>query len=492
MQDSRDKHDLIRQMDLVYQRAKLTIIAAHGTDAGAGLPGVREGSRPILQHIAKVRSMRLANVLPGLDSSVDSTFWNTRAWTYQERLLSARRLYFTKNQVFFECNHGEFREDMSIDPHAETMPGVVDYGARSGLRGGTGYRIVSHKTLNLDIYDKIISEYTSRSLSYQEDILNALQGVTNILSRDLFNNSPFVFGIPLCLLDLGLLWQPAGLLRRRCRSVHSERHFPSWSWTGWVGRFETDWWGNISERTISRAVWLNTASPNLPIERECTGNPNSSWTGWDLWKRNIDANQVVYYTRKGGEADKWFCHPILDQVDCQSSPLNLESGYLNLRAEIAQLTVNSIHSLRKWSQSPTCEEGIHEKCELSVFDSDGVPAGIVYVDGNTFRRLQPGRYNFVKLSQTTLAHADSDPAWDEETESYAGRPGGLPLNHRPPLDAEDEIFDQTRYDLNICWCLYNVLMVEWQDGVAYRIGIGQVHIHAFDAASPKWHKMMLG
>jgi len=153
--------------------------------------------------------------------------------------------------------------------------------------------------------------------------------------------------------------------------------------------------------------------------------------------------------------------------------------------------VSCQHSGR-WSQSPKCETGVHEHCELLIFDSDGIRAGIVYVDGNAFQRLRPGVYDFIKLSQTTLAHADSDPAWDDSSRSYAGQPGGPPLNPRPPLDDEDELFDQTRYDLNICWCLYNVLMIEWQDGVAYRLGIGQVHIHAFDEASPTWRKVLLG
>lgn len=53
-------------------------------------------------------------------------------------------------------------------------------------------------------------------------------------------------------------------------------------------------------------------------------------------------------------------------------------------------------------------------------------------------------------------------------------------NSQPRFDHEDEAFDQGRYDCNMNWCLYNVLMVEWKNGIAYRIGVGQVHIHAFD------------
>jgi hypothetical protein len=37
------------------------------------------------------------------DMSIDRSAWNTRGWVFQERVLSTRMLYFTKEQVFWEC-----------------------------------------------------------------------------------------------------------------------------------------------------------------------------------------------------------------------------------------------------------------------------------------------------------------------------------------------------------------------------------------------------
>lgn len=463
-------------------------MAAHGDSADAGLPGGREGSRPSLQHVVNVQGMRLATVLASFGQSVDIAFWNTRAWTYQERLLSHRRLYFTCNQVFFDCEHGQYREDMLIEPHTVTGADVVLYDTDPS--SGTRHTLVYHKKLNLHVYEETLVEYTRRNLSYEEDILNAFQGVASPMARHIFNNSPVLFGIPQCLLDVALLWQPAGPLRRRQRTSLHASAFPSWSWVGWVGRFELDWYSNLSERTQSRVIWLNANGTNLALESEWTGRPDPKWSQWPTWERHVAEGQFVYYTKKGGDAETWFCHPIPDLFDPQPSPINFQTGNLHLRAEIARLTVKETHSGR-WSESPSCKEGDHDKCELSILDSDGIRAGIVYVDGNTFRKLLPGLHYFIKLSQTTFSHADSDPAWDENTESYSGKPGGPPINPMPPLDAEDELFDQTRYDPNICWCLYNVLMIEWQNGMAYRAGVGQVHIYAFDGASPQWEKIVL-
>jgi hypothetical protein len=489
MQDTKDKHGEIGQMDKIYQQAKMTIVAAYGTDADTGLPGVRPKSRLSSQHVVNVQGMKISNVLPGLGNAVDAAPWNTRAWTYQERLLSNRKLYFCKEQVFLECDHGQYREDMLIDPHSNTQPGGVTYGVDP--KYGTAHKIVYRTKLNLHVYEEIVFEYTSRNLSYEEDILNAFQGVSNILSRDLFNSSPFVFGMPLCLLDMALLWYPTGPLHRRRRAGPNANHFPSWSWAGWVGRFDFGWYGNESEKTASRVEWLSADGSDIPFEPEFTGMPEYSWPHWGLWERHVGDGQFICYTRKDGDAERWFCHPIPDPVEGQPAPVDFQTGQLHLRAKIAKLTVTAKHS-RRWCQSPKCDEGLHDKCELSIFDSDGIRAGVVTLDGNTFLKFIPGLHEFISLSQATLSHADSDPAWDEETESYAGKPGGPPVSSRPLLDVEDEPFDQGRYDPNICWCLYNVMMIEWQDGVAYRVGIGQMHIHAFDRASPQSHKILLG
>jgi hypothetical protein len=48
----------------------------------------------------------------------------------------------------------------------------------------------------------------------------------------------------------------------------------------------------------------------------------------------------------------------------------------------------------------------------------------------------------------------------------------------------DYIFDPNRFDAGKKWCVYNVMLVEWIYGVAYRLGIGRVHLDAFFEAKP--------
>ena len=69
-------------MDLVYAQSTLTIIAASGHDANAGLPGVHHGTRYPSQELRIVRQGLTMGVHTTLDDLVKRTVYNTRAWTY--------------------------------------------------------------------------------------------------------------------------------------------------------------------------------------------------------------------------------------------------------------------------------------------------------------------------------------------------------------------------------------------------------------------------
>jgi hypothetical protein len=100
--DSLDKHNQIRQMDIIYANARVTIIAPTRLPEN-GLPrvaGVERSSQPCFD----ISSHRIGRTLHDPMSLVDGSKWATRGWTYQEGLLSKCRLIFTDEQVIFECN----------------------------------------------------------------------------------------------------------------------------------------------------------------------------------------------------------------------------------------------------------------------------------------------------------------------------------------------------------------------------------------------------
>jgi len=100
----------VDRMDQVYQGAHLTFVAAAGQNAYHGLPGI---STPRKEHQLRVhiKGITISSMLENARGAIDFTRWNTRGWTYQERLLSKRLVIFTASQVFYQCDRRcEFQE----------------------------------------------------------------------------------------------------------------------------------------------------------------------------------------------------------------------------------------------------------------------------------------------------------------------------------------------------------------------------------------------
>ncbi|RFU79733.1 hypothetical protein TARUN_2487 [Trichoderma arundinaceum] len=80
IQDSReDKIQQLRMMDSIYRRANLTIVAAAGPHANAGIPGLQPGSRSWKQHTVRISDdLTLVALHPDTHRSAAATTWNTR------------------------------------------------------------------------------------------------------------------------------------------------------------------------------------------------------------------------------------------------------------------------------------------------------------------------------------------------------------------------------------------------------------------------------
>jgi hypothetical protein len=241
----------------------------------------------------------------------------------------------------------------------------------------------------------------------------------------------------------------------------------------------------VFERSISRVEWddLDMSPSDTNTAPSSSGENNSKH-----WTRHVvgDLNEI-HYTRNDLPSTQWFSHPITEHPSPSRPP---KDPLLKCTADVASLNITGDHA-HLWYQS--CDDDEHDVCHLSVFNHQGHRAGIIVMDGETFEHtnFSPRSFTFIKISQTTLTARD-DAAWDEETKSFAGRPGKPALNRRDPLDASEEEFDQKVYDINICWCMYNVLVVEFEGNVARRIAVGRVHIDAFDGASPERRTFYFG
>lgn len=105
-----DKLEQIMLMSAIYRGAYATIVALNGRCADSGLPRVnvkRTRQFPDItfpQKSCTIDGICVGTVMPTLRQQIDRSTWATRAWTYQEALLSPRCIYFSQHQVYFECN----------------------------------------------------------------------------------------------------------------------------------------------------------------------------------------------------------------------------------------------------------------------------------------------------------------------------------------------------------------------------------------------------
>lgn len=297
--DKDNKHQQIQQMDLIYSGAELTIIAAAGNGPDHGLPGLR-GTRRTKQDILRLGAHLLVRTLPHPQWSVQSSTWATRAWTYQEAILSRRRLIFTSHQVFWECNSMHCAESISLPldslhvKHRNRFKVKVPPGPFRAKRPGT-------KPMEVWAY---IQEYYRRQLSYPDDALNAIQGILRVFenaTKAVRNLS----GIPMIPRfqqnsDLNtstsflieIMWNLKGGTRRP--------GFPSWSWAGWEGGtlsppcFEDydDLGGNLKQSSLCiPKMWVESAEdwlqslPNGLATQPCSSaiEANPAYINIEAW-----------------------------------------------------------------------------------------------------------------------------------------------------------------------------------------------------------------
>jgi hypothetical protein len=183
VQDGSTKMDQIKKMHEVYESATFTIVAANGKDADAGLPGASEASTK-RQVSVRAQEMLLIMQGPRLERLIDSTHWSTRAWTYQEFLVSRRRVIFSDKLIYFACRHGIYPEDQVI-PHS--LPASSFY--HNALP--PEYH-VNWKELNWTIYAGWVSKYTSKSLTNQNDVIPAFTALIEIMKREIFVDTPCI------------------------------------------------------------------------------------------------------------------------------------------------------------------------------------------------------------------------------------------------------------------------------------------------------------
>lgn len=265
------RHEQIANMDVIYKNAELTIIAAAGDNAEYGLPGVSNRQRSQQTQI-KIGKHHYVSTTIQPSYFLNTSTYQTRAWTYQEFFFSRRRLIFSDDQVSFECRafcsahhqqeslgcpSGDLpceKKDLTQlehdlkDAYFRKLPAQAK-DVLYGTDGATGDCQMScvDKVFALVNFEHHVSQFTKRKLSFDVD---SLQAVSSILDRFAYEGHSIyhLHGIPYIpqkrtgyleggqrhafTFKYGLLWTHGP----RSTPIRRRPMFPSWTWTGWEGQ----------------------------------------------------------------------------------------------------------------------------------------------------------------------------------------------------------------------------------------------------------------
>jgi Heterokaryon incompatibility protein (HET) len=248
--DQSVKLEQIGKMDLIYGSAEFTIIAAAGSDENHGLPGVNSYIRKDL-YGGDLRGLRRVSSQTRLYCTIRESKWSTRGWTYQEAMLSRRRILFTEAEVYFECCGMHCREAVRTSLslfHRKDMKNFMSW-IRPGFFAGAG-GISTGWSKGLDAGGPFcerrqrqfvchVENFSTRQLTHDSDSLLALLGIL----RTFESAVPPIYHIA----GLPVVCGAAGTATRSFISALGWRHktqyhfrspkrrssFPSWSWIGW-------------------------------------------------------------------------------------------------------------------------------------------------------------------------------------------------------------------------------------------------------------------
>ena len=313
IQDDKTELDyLIRRMDIIYASAYVTIVAAEGSHANAGLLGTcsknPRATPRIFRYNKELDLFAASNTLP---ETLLSCPWSARGWTLQEALLSSRPLIFTNGGIHFTCGSLSWSEDMKSVSEATGPPWrhvnepAFYFRAHLTSEAEVGKPLAGNMW-DLDLWIQMVTDLSERKLKIETDILFAGAGLIAQLER--FYRTRSLYGLPERYLEEFLSWSPAipGSLRRR-QDASQTPFNPSWSWSGWVG--EVGWHGGAAEsvKLEETKVYIHKLHKleDRPVVLETDSLSLSDTTAEDFPFLLITAPTSVFQVVKTADVPDW-------------------------------------------------------------------------------------------------------------------------------------------------------------------------------------------
>jgi hypothetical protein len=227
-QENQEMKDyLIPRMNSIYMRAIVTIIAAAGEGANAGLPGVRSGTRLDYRTTVSLQGTQFTTSHPPAKQLIAQSAWWKRAWTFQEGWLSPRCFVFTPQEVLFCCSRSTDRESLhSCSPRSDNgLASRLFLTHEIGFP--TGIAQINKESRVSSHFNNVMRLYHRRQLTFENDRIKAIESCIYTIAER--SRIPAWCGMPMQWGCYGgaLMW------RHMKPSKRTNFEFPSYSWASW-------------------------------------------------------------------------------------------------------------------------------------------------------------------------------------------------------------------------------------------------------------------
>jgi hypothetical protein len=462
-------------MASIYANSCFTTIAADGEDANHGLRGIPAPALPrrLLQTYLEFPSnVKLLQWEPP-EYVLNTPKWYTRAWTFQERAVSRKTTVFVNGTVYWQCRSATWHEEYW---HNRDLLTSSNWPA---------YALTLNPWPDLEQYFHLVCGYNSRSLSYASDVLRAFTAIINAFNSSFPNG--FLFGVPEFLFDIGLLWSRLEPLKRR-------KGFPSWSWVGWSGEIQfrsSDAWkpymdGHFKLEMLPMVEWKkvqNESQVQFRIDNSYhlyqKMTHDSEGVLPEGWTRLIpDKSSRGAGIRFPRDSSNIFIHPSIQRLKFRHpfpitdtpAAINLDLYSSILSFSTQKCTMILVSPLEK---KIDCLGSIGPCLTVELNDNGGMRTGVIASLFISVHEYEKGdSCELIAISKGSLRKKQS--TW------------GLRLELFEEFDAFPELKGKELYEF------YNVLWIEWEDGIAYRKTLGRVMKEAWERQDLEEADILLG
>jgi hypothetical protein len=230
--DDADKKQQLRKMGDIYKNSYLTVCASDGLRPFTARDGTSRPSVPEYHRFPmtigddtghpEAFEVPYHDVITGDQvQNFSNEVVSNRGWTFQERVLSPRTLFFGKTQVYFECSEYCIGEDGFLRPGRQLKADEIP--------SGVNFR---------EYWWSLVAIYSTRELGVDSDKLVAIGGLAKVLNDNYsVSGREYVAGLwtgPHFLGDL--LWSVTGDQDSKLDWDARKYRAPSWSWAAVDGQ----------------------------------------------------------------------------------------------------------------------------------------------------------------------------------------------------------------------------------------------------------------